>query len=238
MKRRLVLSGLCLAAAVAAPTVLAQPAANAVNNVVSFAASASVEVPHDFLSLTLNTTREAGDAAAVQKALQQAVEAALAVARPAAQPGAMEVRTGNFSIYPRHASQGRISGWQGTAEIVLEGTDVPRITQAAARIQTLSVARVSQGLSRQARDKHEAAVQAQAVAQYRAKAQELAKLFGFGGYELREVNVSTQEPGLTPVPLMMRAKADVMTAEAAPLPVEAGKALVTVTVSGSVALKP
>jgi predicted secreted protein len=235
MKRRFVLPGLCLAAALATPSVLAQPAAAA--NVVSFATSASVEVPQDFLSLTLNTTREAGDAATVQKALQQAVEAALAQARPAAQPGAMEVRTGHFSIYPRYASQGRISGWQGTAEVVLEGTDVARITQTAARIQTLSVARVSQGLSRQAREKHEAAVQAQAVAQYRAKAQELAKLFGFGGYELREVNVSTQEPGVIPVPLMMRAKADVMAAEAAPLPVEAGKALVTVTVSGSVVLK-
>lgn len=234
MKRTLCLASLSLAAALAAAPALAQTAAP--SNVVSFATSASLEVPQDLLSLTLNTTREGSDAATVQKALQQAVEAALAQARPAAQPGAMDVRTGHFSIYPRYAGQGRISGWQGTAEVVLEGTDVPRITQAAARVNTLSVARVAQGLSRQAREKHEAAVQAQAVAQYRAKAQDLAKLFGFGGYELREVNVSTNEPGMSPVPVMMRARADVMASEAAPLPVEAGKALVTVTVSGSIAL--
>ncbi len=235
MKRSLSLASLSLAAALAATPALAQQTANP-SNVVNFSTSANLEVPQDLLSLTLNTTREGSDAATVQKALQQAVEAALAQAKPSAQAGAMEVRTGNFSIYPRYASQGRISGWQGTAEVVLEGTDVPRITQAAARINTLSVARVAQGLSRQAREKHESAVQAQAVAQYRAKAQDLAKLFGFSGYELREVNVSTNEPGMSPMPIMMRAKSDMMASEAAPLPVEAGKALVTVTVSGSIAL--
>ncbi|GIX25276.1 MULTISPECIES: SIMPL domain-containing protein [Caldimonas] len=235
MKQHVVWPGLYLAAVLLSSGALAQPVPPA--QVVSFSASASMEVPQDFLSLTLNTTREAGDAAAVQKALQQAVEAALAQARPAAQPGAMDVRTGQFSIYPRYASQGRIAGWQGTAELVLEGMDWARITQTAARIQTLSVARVSQGLSRQARERHEAAVQAQAVARYRARAQELAELFGFRGYELREVSVSTSEPGVTPWPMMMRAKADVTAAEAAPVPVEAGKALVTVTVSGSVTLK-
>jgi predicted secreted protein len=235
MKRSLSLASLSLAAALATTPALAQQTAQP-SNVVSFSTSANLEVLQDLLSLTLNTTREGSDAATVQKALQQAVEAALAQAKPSAQAGAMEVRTGNFSIYPRYASQGRISGWQGTAEVVLEGTDVPRITQTAARINTLSVARVAQGLSRQAREKHESAVQAQAVTQYRAKAQELAKLFGFSGYELREVNVSSSEPGMHPMPLMMRAKSDMMASEAAPLPVEAGKALVTVTVSGSIAL--
>jgi predicted secreted protein len=235
MKQTLCLASVWLAAALAAPPALTQPILQP-SNVVSFSTSAHLEVPQDLLSLTLSTTREANDAATVQKALQQAVEAALAQAKPSVQAGAMEVRTGNFSIYPRYANQGRISGWQGTAEVVLEGTDVPRITQTAARIGTLSIARVAQGLSRQSREKHEAAVQAQAVSQYRAKAQELAKLFGFSGYELRDVSVSIGESGSGPVPVMMRAKAEMMASDATPLPVESGKALVTATVSGSIAL--
>ena len=43
--------------------------------------------------------------------------------RPLAQPGQLEVRTGNFNLYPQHNREGRITGWQGTAELVLEGRD-------------------------------------------------------------------------------------------------------------------
>ena len=204
-------------------------------NVVSLDANASVEVTNDQLTITLHTTREGSEAASVQNGLKQALDAALAEARKAAQPGQLEVRTGNFSLYPRHSSQGRITGWQGTAELVLEGKDLPRIAQAAGRLNTMTIANITQSLSREARERHAAEAAARAIANYKAKAQEYAKQFGFAGYVLREVNVSTSEPGGYPQPMLMRAKS-AMTEDAA-VPVEAGKAVVTVTVSGSVALK-
>jgi len=228
---------LSLAAMAAAPAAWAQPAVAVMaqpENVISLDASASVEVTQDELAITLSTTKEGADASSVQNALKQALDAALAEVRKSAQPGQMDVRTGNFSLYPRYSQQGRITGWQGRAELVLEGKDLPRIAQAAGRVNTMSIANISQGLSREARERHAAQVAAQAIANYRAKAQEYAKQFGFAGYVLREVHVSTSEPGSPPQPMMRMAKAAM---EDAAVPVEAGKTVVTVTVSGSVVLK-
>lgn len=225
---------LAAAIALAVSAACAQAAEPAPQNVVSFSASASIEVVKDLLTVTMNTSKEGTDAAAVQASLKQALDAALAEAKKSAQPGLLDVRTGNFSLFPRYGNQGKITGWQGSAELVLEGKDLPRVTQTAGRISTLTVANVAQGLSREARERHEGEATARAIAAYKLKAQDYAKHFGFTGYTLREVNVSTSEPGGYPQPMAMRAK--VAMAEAAPLPVEAGIGLVTATVSGSVVM--
>jgi predicted secreted protein len=238
--------GLGLAFSLCLPAVAAGPQASAPGhphpgpfqpqpaNVLSLTASGSVEVVKDWLSLTLATSRSGADAQAVQAALRAALDAALTEARKAAAPGLLEVRTGQFGLYTRHDAQGRINGWQGSAELVLEGRDWPRITQTAGRVNTLAVSNTSQSLSREAREQHESHATALAVARFQARAQEQAKLFGFAGYSLREVNVSTNEPGDFPQPVMMRSAA--MAAESA-MPVEAGRQRVTVTVSGSVQMK-
>lgn len=190
----------------------------------------------DLLVLSLATTREGADPNAVQSQLKLALDAALTEARKAALPGQLDVRTGNFALYPRHNQAGRISAWQGTAELVLEGRDFARITQAAGRIQTLTLGAVSFGLSREQRAKAEGDAQVIAIERFKVKAAELARGFGFQGYSLREIAVNTNEPGF-PRPvrtLGMEARA----AQAdMPVPVEAGKSAVVVTVSGSVQLR-
>jgi predicted secreted protein len=203
-------------------------------NVLQLSATGTVEVQQDLLSLSLTTTREGADAAVVQGELKTALDTALTEARKAAQPGQLDVRTGNFGLYPRYSQGGRISGWQGTAELVLEGRDFPRITQTAGRIQTMTVGGVSFGLSREQRAKVEAEAQSIAIERFKAKAAELAKGFGFSGYSLREVAVNTNDQGF-PRPMRMQAGA-VAAAEMA-VPVEAGKSAVTVMVSGTVQLK-
>jgi len=206
------------------------------SGVVSLSASASTEVGKDLLSVTLSTTREGQDAGTVQSQLKQALDAALAEARKAARPGQLEVQTGNFSLYPRHSPKGTgIAGWQGSAELVIEGRDMSAIGALTGRISTLTIARVAYGVSRELREKVEGEVTAQAIARYRAKAADYAKQFGYAGYTIREVNVGTSElPGVSPVP-MMRAKAMSAAADEA-LPVEAGKATVAVNVNGTVQL--
>ena len=95
--------------------------------VVSLSASATVEVTKDLLNVVLSTTREGQDAATVQTQLKQALDAALAEARRQAKPGQIDIQTGNFSLYPRYAPKGGINGWQGTAELVIEGKDLAGI---------------------------------------------------------------------------------------------------------------
>jgi predicted secreted protein len=203
--------------------------------VVSLQASASAEVPRDLLAVTLSVTREGQDAAVVQSGLKQALDAALAEAKKAAKPGLVDVQTGNFALFPRYGKQNTISAWNGTAELVIEGRDMPAIAALTGRITTMTVARVSYALSRELREKTESELAARAIARYRASAADMARQFGYAGYTLREVNVSSTEPNL-PQP-MPRARA---MAAAAPmdesLPVEAGKGVVSVVVSGSVQL--
>jgi predicted secreted protein len=204
-------------------------------NVAQLSATAAVEVPQDTLVIQLQATREGADPARVQAELKQVLDAALAQARRDAQPGALDVRTGNFNVLPRYSRDRRISAWQGTAELVLEGTDIARVSEAAGRVPGMVVAQAQFRLSRERRERAERDAQAQAIAQFRAKAGEVARSFGFSSYSLREVSVNTQEVG---IPRMRMVAAEAAPASAdAPVPVEAGKATVTVNVSGSVQLR-
>ncbi|HQR97526.1 MULTISPECIES: SIMPL domain-containing protein [unclassified Polaromonas] len=213
-----------------------QPAPYApLQNVAQLSASAAVEVQQDLLSIAMTTTRDGSDAATVQNQLKLALEAALAEARKTAQPGLMDVRTGNFSLYPRYGKDGKINGWQGSTEMVLEGRDFARITAAAGKVQTLSLGNVGFALSREARARVEGDAQAQAIERFKAKAGEIARGFGFSGYTLREVSINANDQGpIRPRVMAMEAKSAMSDSA---IPVEAGKSTVLVNVSGSVQMK-
>ncbi len=207
-------------------------------DVVQFTATATLEARQDQLSVTLRATREGSDPAVVQQQLKAVLDAALAEARPAAQPGgALEVRSGAFSLYPRSNRDGRISTWQGAAELILSGTELERIAALAGRIQGMAVAQTVFGLSREQRERLEQQAQAQAIERFRARATDIARGFGFSGYSLREIHINSQEQGAQIRPRFMAMEAKASVASDAPLPVEAGQAQVQVIVSGSVQLK-
>ncbi len=207
-----------------------------IRNVAQLAASGSVEVQQDLLSITMNTNVGGADANAVQTQLKQALDAALAVARPAVLPGQLDLRTGNFSLYPRYDKNGKINGWQGSTELVLEGRDFPRITGTAGKIQSLTMGNVSFALSREQRARVEAEAQTQAIERFKAKALEVSKGFGFTGYTLSEVSINANDQGFQPRPRMVSMQAKSAESDM-PVSVEAGKSTVQVNVSGSVQMK-
>ena len=218
-----------LAAAQVAPLVVPQ-------NVVHLSADATVEVEQDWLVLSMNTTRDGADAAQVQTELKQALDGALQRVRPIAQPGQLDVRTGNFNLYPQHGRDGRITGWQGRVELVLEGRDFALIGAAAGKVQTLTMAGVQFSLSREQRARAHDQAQAMAITRFQAHAADIAKGFGFAAYSLREVAISANDQGQVPRPRMLAMQARGAADEAA-VPIEAGKTAVLVTVSGTVQLK-
>ena len=226
-----------LATAIAALQVQAQQGPPQPSGVLNLSTSASVEVTKDVLAVAFSVTRDGADAQAVQSGLKQALDTALTEARKVAKPGQVEVQTGNFSLYPRYGNPGKsgqpvINGWQGTAELLVQGKDIAAIAQLSGRIQTMSIARVVYLLSREAREKVEAEVMAQAIARWRAKAALMAQQFGYSGYSVREVSISTNDFQQQPVAMLMKsARAPGMADEA--LPTEAGKGDVTATVNGS-----
>ena len=225
------------AGATFAGAVMAQPTyPEPLQNVAQISASGTVEVQQDLLSISMSTTRDGTDAGVVQTQLKQALDTALAQAKQAAAPGQMDVRTGNFSLYPRYGKDGKINGWQGSTELVLEGKDFPRITGTAGKIQTLTMSNVSFALSREQRARVEGEAQAQAIERFKAKAGEVARSFGFSSYTLREVSINANDQGPIPRPRMMAMSAKAEMSDAS-IPVEAGKSTVLVNVSGSVQMK-
>jgi len=224
------LMAVCVAAvSIAAPAQLLP----APQDVLTLSASSSVEVQYDVIAMTMSATREGSDASVVQSQLRQAVDAALSEARKAQRPGQIDVRTGAFSLTPRYGNRGaQITGWIGTGEVVLEGRDMAAIAQVAARLATMTVARVGYALSRETRERVEGDAVSQAIARFRARAGDYAKQFGFNGYTVREVNVGTADPML--VQPMMRQRMVANAASDESIPVEAGKATLNVTVNGSV----
>ena len=210
--------------------------AAAPHNVLQLSASGSVEVQQDMLNMTLVATRDGADAGTVQMQLKTALDAALTEARQSASAGQLDMRTGNFSLSPRYTRDGKINGWQGSTELVLEGRDFARIAQTAGRISTMSVSEVGFGLSREQRVRVETEAQAIAIVNFRQQANDLAKGFGFGTYTLREVSVNANQ-GSSARPRMVSMAAASRTALDAPIPVEAGKTTVVVNISGSVQLK-
>ncbi len=202
------------------------------SNVLQLSSSGTVEVTQDLLVMTLAATREGSDAAAVQTQLQQVLDAALTAAKRQAQPGQLDVRTGSFGIYPRNNKDGKVTGWQGRAELVLQGRDFDLITRTAAQISGMPVSQTGFALSREARAKVEGQAQSEAIANFQAKAQSLAQAFGFQRYTVREVSVNSNDMGYPAPRMAMMAKGGM--AEDAQIPVEAGKSQVVVNVSGSV----
>ena len=206
------------------------------HNVVQLSASGAVEVQQDLLTMVLTTSRDGSDAGLVQTQLKVALDAALTEAKKAVQPGQLDTRTGNFSLFPRYGKDSKIVGWQGSAELVLEGRDFARIAATAGKINTLTMGNVSFGLSRSQRAQVEGQAQAMAIEQFKAKAGEIAKGFGFASYSLREVSVNASDTGGMPRPRMLAMEAKMASSDMA-VPVEAGKSTVQVTVSGAVQLK-
>ena len=223
--------------------VWAQNAANGAQrpmNVVQLAAQGVVEVKQDWMTATLSATKDGRDAATVQTQLQKAVEAAMTSLRADAHAGQMELSTGNFSISPRYGNSGKVEGWQGQADIVLQGRDFVRITQSAAKVQDMTLSGMGFGLSREAREKVEGEAQAKAIENFRQRATSISKSFGFAGYSVREVSVNASGGGARPMPRVRAASmnmAKISSYDAAPVPVESDRAEVSVSVNGSIQMQ-
>jgi len=217
--------------AAAQPAIQKEP-----EGVVSLNSSATLQVPNDWIVVQFSTTREGTDAAAVQAALKESLATALGQARQVARPdGHVDVQGGGFSLQPRFNNKGIINGWTGTTSLTVQGRDMQAIAELAGRVQSMTVGSLDYSVSREAREKVEGEVAAQAIARFRARAADYAKAFGYGSFVIREVNINFDNG--QPPPRPFRAKALMAPSMGEALPVEAGSGNVTANVNGSVQLR-
>ena len=226
MKQLLAAPVLRTTAAVASAQTLPPPA-----GVLSLSAEAVTEVPTDVVQLTLAAEQEGAEPSSISSALSARTQAVLAQAK---RTSGVEAQSGGFTIHPSTDRNGRISTWRGRSEVILKSKDFAAVSKLAGELANqMQVQNVAFSLSREARQATEAKLAEQAVSAFRDKAQVSTKLFGYSGYTIREVSMNDSGGVVPPTPRMYAAKA--MSADAgAPIPMEGGKAHVTVSVNGSV----
>ena len=227
-----------VALALASLAAIAQPAPQPpFQNVVTLEGSATAEVPVDTLTVTLFTEEQGADPAELATRANVRLEQTLARAK--GEPG-IEARSGNYQTTPSYDRAGQITGWRLRAEVILESRDFKAASALAGKLQpAMKLGSMNFSLSRAAREKAEASLLTQALRNYQARAEAIAKTLGFPGYSLGQISVRTEGPTIHPV--AYRAMAVGATADGGggpPPPIEGGKNAVTVVVSGTVILGP
>lgn len=225
-----------LGLALALPLLVSAQAVSEPKNAVQISAMATREVAQDWLTVSLYARQQGADAVTVQGQLKAVLDKALSRANGQARAGEVEVSTGGFSVQPRYGKDGQIQGWQGSAELLIQGRDVARLAALAGQLPGMAVASMTFSLSREAVQQLESELRREAIGNFRRSAQAVAQDFGYSSYELREVTVQLagNEP---PMYRQRMLAADSGVAMAmAPVPAEPGKSTVQVNVSGSVQL--
>lgn len=202
----------------------------------SLSATGQMEAAQDWLRIGLRSSVEAPQPAAVQRRLKATLDAALAQLRPLASGEQLRVSSGPFSVYPKHGRDGQVTGWQGRAELVLEGRDIERVSQAATQVTGMVVGDLSFSLSPAARRALEAQVERLAVARFTERAKGLTEAFGHQSYRVKSVQVDSVDGGHMP-PVAMRAMASPMAMGDAALPTEPGLDTVSITISGQIEMR-
>lgn len=219
----------------AASVALAHGGETVIYDQVDLSANAEQEIANDLFVAVLYTEHEGQRQAEVAERVNAAMSWALGQAKPAA---GIKTQTLQYSTSPVYAKDSRISGWRARQSLRLEGRDAKAIGELVASLQEkLAVESVGQAVSREARGAAEDGLTSTALAQFDARAKQIAASLGRPGYRLVRINVSnTGNPGM-PIAYRGAMMADA-SMKAAPVQVEAGEQTLGVVVSGTIQLEP
>lgn len=219
-------------AALAAFSLLAAGAALAEPLTVNLSSEASRPAANDLMQATLSAEASGATPAELSRRVNQAVAEALKLVK--AYP-AIKVQSGGTSTYPVYAKGGAIESWRMRSEISLESGDTASLSELLGKLQTsLAVSSLRMLPSPETRRTAENAAILDAIDLFKARAKLVADAQG-KSYGIRELSVSTGGHFAPPVPVLRAAKA--MSADAAPMPIESGESLVSVSVSGRIEIE-
>lgn len=198
-------------------------------DVVSLQAEMAREIENDQLVAVLAVEVHGSNPAELAATVNRRMAEALKLA--SAYPG-VKLRSGNYQTFPRYNKERRIESWQASQELRLESAEFEGAARLLGRLQeNLLVRSMAVRLSPEARRAAEDALIAEAIAAFHARAELARKAMKAAGYRTRNLSIGTSSGGI-PRPMEFAARA-----AAAPIAVEGGVSLVTVTVSGSIQLQ-
>lgn len=153
----------------------------------NFDAYARAEVPNDEMVVSLAVERRGTDVGVLNEGVISAMRAIVADAK--ATPG-INARLGNVSTNPNYLNNAQ-DGWIVRGDMVLDSTDMKALGQLAGKLgQTYQVTAVNFRLSESARIKEESNLLPQAAANFRKKAAEAAKAFGFNSFQVKQITLN------------------------------------------------
>jgi len=223
---------LALAAALAAPAVLAQPQLEPPRfNQVDLQAEVSREVPNDLMTATLYAEANDASAAKVADQLNRGTADAL---KTAGEFKSVKSRSGFTNTFPVYDRAGRLTGWRGRSEIRLESKDVPAMANLIGKLQsTMQLGNVAFTVSPEVRRQTENEMITEVVAAFRSRADIAAKAIGGRSYKIRRIGINTG--GMVPGPRpMMAERAVAASAPVTPPTFEGGTSMVQVSANGTV----
>ena len=201
-------------------------------------ANASSEVKQDTITIVLEVKSEGATQSAAGKKLTAALDDLVKQARG---NNAIDLRTGNYRVYPVTNEKGKTTGWNGNGELRLESRDFAATSALAAKLSNASaISHLSFSLSREAREAEEKRLLNDAAKAFKERALAAANAFGFTGYRMGKLSLggAGRNANDGTAPYMMSAmarKGDA--AGAAEVPLEPDTEWVTVDVNGTIFLQ-
>ena len=146
----------------------------------------------------------------------------------------IKTQSGATNTYPVYAKGGKIDGWRMHSDLTLESSDTSALSELLGKLQvSLSVSNVVMLPAPETRKKAENEAMLDAITAFKSRAKLLADALG-KPYRIKQLAVSSS--GRPPVMPMMRAVAGFSSAEAAPMPMEAGESQISANISGQIEL--
>ncbi len=196
-------------------------------------ASVSRDVLEDTAHAVLFIEKENASAVLAQQQVSEVLSAALEKAKKGKD---VSIKTGRTSTYAVYGKDNRMTGWRVRGELVLESKDAAALSQNLTTLaETMSIENMWFSLSLEARRKVQETLQGDAIIAFQEKAEAVTRQFGYARYALAEARIATGGQSVRfheGVMQLSRAKS------ASPsVPMEAGKTMVTVSVSGTIKLE-
>ncbi len=199
--------------------------------VIELASEASRPASNDLAQATVSAEASGATPGELSRQINHSIAEALKTAK--GYP-TITAKTSGTRTYPVYAKNGKIESWRMRSDISLESGDTAALSELLGKLQTsLGVSSLSMLPAPETRRKAENEAMLDAITLFKARSKLLAEAMG-KSYSITQLTVST---GSHFVPPVMRAARAMSAEAAAPMPLESGDSLITVSVSGKIAIE-
>ena len=212
---------------------LALPAipALAMETTIDLSAEASRPAANDLVHASLNAEASGATPGDLSRQINAQIADALKTVKTYP---SVKVKSGNTNSYPVYSKAGKIESWRMRSELKLESTDTAAMSELIGKLQaTLGISNLTLAPAPETRKAAENEAILDAISAFKARAAVIAGAMN-KGYSIKQLNVQTAGSYAPP---MLRASVKMMSADAAPMPMESGDSQISATVSGQIQLE-